>query len=74
METIVRKLYKLNEEELEVLKRQMKNLGYSYRSLAKKINICPSYVYDLLSGKRMFNDNTREKFEEAGIYFRGGLL
>lgn len=71
METIVRKLYKLNEEELKILKKQMKDLGYSYRLLAKKINLCPSYVCDLLSGKRMFNDNTREKFEEVGIYFRG---
>jgi hypothetical protein len=69
METIVKKMYKLNKIELTWLKMQMRSGGYTYRSLAKKIDLCPSYVCDLLTGRRMFNDNTRDKFEKAGIVF-----
>lgn len=67
MKKIVKINYRFNDFELDDLKQQMKELGFSYRGLSKLIGICPSYIADLLTGRNDFNKRTIELFRNAGF-------
>lgn len=69
MEKIITIHYIFDKEELKSLKSQMRKLGYSYRSLSKKICLCPSYISDLFNGYRYFDDRKLNLFKNLGFVF-----
>ena len=69
MEEINFPAYRLNEQELLWLKSQMQLRGYSYRRLAKELDISPSYLSDLLNGRNYFSKRMINKFLDLKFMF-----
>lgn len=70
MKLINKVYYTLDEEDKKDIKKQMIDLELSLNQMAKNLNVSPSYLTDVINGKKNFTPKLKEQFKSQKIIIK----